>query len=208
MTREPVSGPKRLRAEPVRPSLTSRGLTAAFSAGKTITRPAGKPASGSCGLRLRCGRRCGRTVRSSGDPAKIADVQRVYRGATAQLTYRSPAQIERLPVGFDLAGSGLVRLPDWRPESAQAARGEQAGPEWMPGAVGRKKPDSRRLACAFPGTGGCGPPGRHFRLRARQARPPLAGMPGMRESRAGSDAVRWPVLSVPSACGSGHHRVP
>jgi hypothetical protein len=73
------------------------------------------------------------------DPDKIAGAQRVYRGASAQLTYRSRAQIERLLDGFDLVEPGLVRLPDWRPDSAAAARSEQQGSEWLLGAVGRKK---------------------------------------------------------------------
>lgn len=72
------------------------------------------------------------------DPAKIADAQQVYRSATAQLTYRSRAQIEQLFDGFDLVEPGLVRLPQWRPDSEAAARREQEGSEWMLGAVGRK----------------------------------------------------------------------
>jgi hypothetical protein len=74
------------------------------------------------------------------DPAKIADAKRVYRAATAQLTYRSRAQIEQLFDGFDLVEPGLVRLPQWRPDSELAARAEQQGSEWMLGGVGRKKP--------------------------------------------------------------------
>jgi hypothetical protein len=73
------------------------------------------------------------------DPAKIADAQRVYRSATAQLTYRSRAQIEQLFDGFELVEPGLVRLPQWRPDSAFAARAERKGSEWMLGGVGRKK---------------------------------------------------------------------
>lgn len=73
------------------------------------------------------------------DPAKIADAQRVYRSATAQLTYRSRAQIEDLFDGFELVQPGLVRLPDWRPDSALAARAEREGAEWMLGGAGRKK---------------------------------------------------------------------
>lgn len=74
------------------------------------------------------------------DPAKIADAQRVYRSASAQLTYRSRAQIEQLFDGFELVEPGLVRLPQWRPDSAADSRGELEGSEWMLGAVGRKKP--------------------------------------------------------------------
>ena len=73
------------------------------------------------------------------DPAKIAGAQQVYRSATAQLTYRSRAQIEQLFDGFDLVEPGLVRLPHWRPDSAASVRGEMAGSEWMLGAVGRKQ---------------------------------------------------------------------
>jgi S-adenosyl methyltransferase len=73
------------------------------------------------------------------DPAKIADAQRVYRSATAQLTYRRRAQIEQLFDGFELVEPGLVRLPQWRPDSGLAARAEREGSEWMLGAVGRKK---------------------------------------------------------------------
>jgi hypothetical protein len=73
------------------------------------------------------------------DPAKIADAQRVYRSATAQLTYRSRAQIEQLFDGFEMIKPGLVRLPRWRPARASAARAEQAGSEWMLGGVGIKK---------------------------------------------------------------------
>ena len=73
------------------------------------------------------------------DPAKIADAKRVYRAATAQLTYRSRAQIEQLFDGFELVDPGLVRLPQWRPDSALAARAERKGSEWMLGGVGRKK---------------------------------------------------------------------
>jgi SAM-dependent methyltransferase len=73
------------------------------------------------------------------DPAKIADAQRVYRSSTAQLTYRSRAQIEQLFDGFELVEPGLVRLPQWRPDSGHTARAEQKGSRWMLGGVGRKK---------------------------------------------------------------------
>jgi hypothetical protein len=72
------------------------------------------------------------------DPAKIADAQRIYRSSTAQLTYRSRAQIQRLFDGFELVEPGLVRLPQWRPDSELAARAESKGSEWMLGGVGRK----------------------------------------------------------------------
>jgi S-adenosyl methyltransferase len=73
------------------------------------------------------------------DPAKIADAQRVYRSSTAQLTYRGRAQIEELFDGFEMVEPGLVRLPQWRPDSELAARAERDGSEWMLGGVGRKK---------------------------------------------------------------------
>jgi O-methyltransferase involved in polyketide biosynthesis len=73
------------------------------------------------------------------DPAKIAEAQRVYRGASSQLTYRSRAQIERLFAGFDLVDPGLVRLPRWRPISEEAAQAESEGSEWMLGGVGRRR---------------------------------------------------------------------
>jgi hypothetical protein len=73
------------------------------------------------------------------DPAKIADAQRVYRSSSAQLTYRSRAQIEQLFDGFELVEPGLVRLPQWRPDSELSARAERKGSEWMLGGVGRKK---------------------------------------------------------------------
>jgi O-methyltransferase involved in polyketide biosynthesis len=72
------------------------------------------------------------------DPAKIAEAQRVYRGASSQLTYRSRSQIERLFDGFDLVAPGLVRLPQWRPVSEELARAEADGSEWMLGGVGRR----------------------------------------------------------------------
>jgi hypothetical protein len=72
------------------------------------------------------------------DPAKIADAQRVYRSATAQLTYRTRAEIELLFNGFGLVEPGLVRLPHWRPDSELALRAERKGSEWMLGGVGRK----------------------------------------------------------------------
>jgi trans-aconitate methyltransferase len=72
------------------------------------------------------------------DPAKIADVQRVYRSSTAQLTFRSRIQIEQLFDGFELVEPGLVRLPRWRPESELAAYAERRGSEWMLSGVGRK----------------------------------------------------------------------
>ena len=72
------------------------------------------------------------------DPAKIADAQRVYRASTAQLTYRSRAQVEQMFDGFELVEPGLVRLPQWRPDSELAARAERKGSEWMLGGVGRK----------------------------------------------------------------------
>ncbi len=71
------------------------------------------------------------------DPAKIADAQRVYRSATAQLTYRTRAEIELLFNGFELVEPGLVRLPHWRPDSELALRAERKGSEWMLGGVGR-----------------------------------------------------------------------
>jgi hypothetical protein len=73
------------------------------------------------------------------DPGKIAEAQRVYRGANSQLTYRSRAQIERLFDGFDLVDPGLVRLPRWRPISEEAAQVESEGSEWMLGGVGRRR---------------------------------------------------------------------
>ncbi len=73
------------------------------------------------------------------DPARIAEAQRVYRGASSQLTYRSRAQIERLLDGFDLVDPGLVRLPRWHPVSEEAARVESEGSEWMLGGVGRRR---------------------------------------------------------------------
>jgi O-methyltransferase involved in polyketide biosynthesis len=72
-------------------------------------------------------------------PAKIAEAQRVYRGASSQLTYRSRTQIELLFDGFELVDPGLVRLPRWRPLSEEAARRESEGSEWMLGGVGRRR---------------------------------------------------------------------
>jgi S-adenosyl methyltransferase len=73
------------------------------------------------------------------DPAKIADAKQVYRSATAQLTYRSRAQIEELFDGFDLVDPGLVRPPLWRPDSDASVSSELEGSEWMLAAVGRKR---------------------------------------------------------------------
>jgi len=73
------------------------------------------------------------------DPAKIAEAQRVYRGASSQLAYRSRAQIEQLFDGFDLVDPGLVRLPRWRPSSEEAAQAESEGSEWMLGGVGLRR---------------------------------------------------------------------
>jgi O-methyltransferase involved in polyketide biosynthesis len=73
------------------------------------------------------------------DPVKIAEAQRVYRGATSGLTYRSRAEIERFFDGFDLVDPGLVRLPHWRPVSEEAAGAESEGSEWMLGGLGRRR---------------------------------------------------------------------
>jgi O-methyltransferase involved in polyketide biosynthesis len=80
------------------------------------------------------------------DPAKITRMQEVYRNATAQLTYRSRAEIMRLFEGFELIDPGLVRLPQWRPVSQLAERREHAGAEWMFGGIGRKPAAPRASA--------------------------------------------------------------
>jgi O-methyltransferase involved in polyketide biosynthesis len=72
------------------------------------------------------------------DPVKIARMQEIYQNASAQLTYRSRAEIMRLFEGFELVEPGLVRLPQWRPVSQLAERREGVGAEWMLGGVGRK----------------------------------------------------------------------
>ncbi|WP_051971267.1 SAM-dependent methyltransferase [Kitasatospora azatica] len=68
-------------------------------------------------------------------PARAEAGKEIYRKATAQVSPRTREQLERLVAGLELAEPGLVVLPKWRPESAEAAE------VWAPGyaAVGRKK---------------------------------------------------------------------
>ena len=56
------------------------------------------------------------------DPAKIARMQEIYQNVTAQLTYRSRAEIMGLFEGFGLVEPGLVRLPQWRPDPRHPPR--------------------------------------------------------------------------------------
>ncbi|GAA1994627.1 SAM-dependent methyltransferase [Kitasatospora viridis] len=68
-------------------------------------------------------------------PARVAAGTQVYCAATAQVTPRSRAQIERFLTGLELVEPGLVPAPAWRAESAEEAA------IWAPGyAVVARKP--------------------------------------------------------------------
>ncbi|HUB42435.1 MAG TPA: SAM-dependent methyltransferase [Streptosporangiaceae bacterium] len=47
--------------------------------------------------------------------ARSRDARRVYDTATAQITYREPAEVSRFLNGFSLVEPGLVHISQWRP---------------------------------------------------------------------------------------------
>jgi hypothetical protein len=47
--------------------------------------------------------------------ARSRDARRVYDNATAQITYREPAEVSRFLDGFSLVEPGLVQISQWRP---------------------------------------------------------------------------------------------
>jgi hypothetical protein len=46
--------------------------------------------------------------------ARGRDARRVYDNATAQITYREPAEVSRFLDGFSLVEPGLVHISQWR----------------------------------------------------------------------------------------------
>ncbi|WP_225839249.1 SAM-dependent methyltransferase [Streptomyces sp. NK08204] len=69
------------------------------------------------------------------DFADRSAAQAVYRKATAALTLRSHAQVERFFDGFDLVEPGLAQIPFWRPDSTPPPRSAEIG---FYGGVARK----------------------------------------------------------------------
>jgi trans-aconitate methyltransferase len=69
------------------------------------------------------------------ESAAMAELaRRLNRLMSQQVTLRSQAGVARFLSGLTLVGPGVVRLPDWRPASAD----EAAAPSTMWGGIGRK----------------------------------------------------------------------
>ena len=74
-------------------------------------------------------------VASDLEPEAMAEMaRRMSQHVTQRATPRDRATVTRLFAGLDLVPPGLVRVPEWRPESAQAA----AAPSTQWGGVARK----------------------------------------------------------------------
>lgn len=73
------------------------------------------------------------------DPDERAAIEDVYSSATAPAHFRTREQIEQFFIGYELVAPGLVRVPDWRPETPSASEQEQVGRNWFYAAVGRKR---------------------------------------------------------------------
>ena len=69
------------------------------------------------------------------DFADRSEAQAVYRKATATLSLRSRARIERFFDGFDLIEPGVAQVPFWRPDAPLPLRSEEIG---FYGGVARK----------------------------------------------------------------------
>jgi hypothetical protein len=72
---------------------------------------------------------------ATGDFADRTDAQAVYNAATASLSLRSRAAVERFFDGFELVEPGLVQVPFWRPDAPPPARSREIG---IYGGVARK----------------------------------------------------------------------
>ena len=72
---------------------------------------------------------------ATGDFADRRAAQAVYNKATAALSLRSHAQVQRLFEGFELVEPGLVQVPFWRPDTPPPARSAEIG---IYGGVARK----------------------------------------------------------------------
>lgn len=72
------------------------------------------------------------------DPAERAAIEDIYSSTTAPANFRTREQVERLFTGYELVAPGLVRVPDWRPETPLATEHQQTGRNWFYAAVGRK----------------------------------------------------------------------
>ncbi len=68
-------------------------------------------------------------------PGAAAQVQELYKGATASVHTRTSAEIMRFFDGFELAEPGLVYLPLWRPDAGPPEHPERA---WFYAGVGRR----------------------------------------------------------------------
>ena len=69
------------------------------------------------------------------DFADRSEAQAVYSKATAALSLRSHAEVERFFEGFELVEPGLAQAPFWRPDSPPPPRSREIG---FYGGVGRK----------------------------------------------------------------------
>jgi hypothetical protein len=72
---------------------------------------------------------------ATGDFADRSAAQAVYHKATAGLTLRSRAEVERFFDGFDLVEPGLAQVPFWRPDTTPPPRSGEIG---FYGGVARK----------------------------------------------------------------------
>ncbi|MFF8726953.1 SAM-dependent methyltransferase [Streptomyces sp. NPDC015171] len=72
---------------------------------------------------------------ATGDFADRSAAQAVYSKATASLTLRTRAEVERFFEGFELVGPGLAQVPFWHPDTAPPAGSEEIG---FYGGVARK----------------------------------------------------------------------
>ncbi|MFI5688142.1 SAM-dependent methyltransferase [Streptomyces sp. NPDC051636] len=72
---------------------------------------------------------------ATGDFADCTKAEAVYSRATASLSLRSRAEIERFFDGFELVQPGLVQVPFWRPDAPPPAKSGKIG---VYGGVARK----------------------------------------------------------------------
>jgi hypothetical protein len=70
-------------------------------------------------------------------PAAARDAAAVYDHATSPVTLRTRAQVTAFFDGWDLAESGLVQVPLWRPDG-RPPRPRELDRAWVYGGVARK----------------------------------------------------------------------